>query len=81
MGIDNCTRALLIGAMPVLFWAGMLQLWQICVLALVTGMLSPASVVSVRVLLPQLAQENALTSTSMQFAFLVGPVLVLWLFV
>src|SRR5437588_7659985 len=33
MGIDNCARALLIGAMPVLFWAGMLQLWQICVLA------------------------------------------------
>jgi MFS family permease len=81
MGIDNCARALLIGAMPVLFWAGMLQLWQICVLALVAGMLSPATGVGVRVLLPQLVQEdalaqaNALTSTSMQFAFLVGPVL------
>jgi len=81
MGIDNCARALLIGAMPALFWAGMLQLWQICVLALVAGMLSPATGVGVRVLLPQLVQEdalaqaNALTSTSMQFAFLVGPVL------
>jgi len=48
---------------------------------LVAGMLSPATGVGVRVLLPQLVQEdalaqaNALTSTSMQFAFLVGPVL------
>lgn len=81
MGIDNCIRALLIGAMPVLFWAGMVQFWQICALALVAGMLSPATGVGVRVLLPQLVQEdalaraNALTSTSMQFAFLVGPVL------
>lgn len=81
MGMDNCARALLIGAMPALFWAGMLHLWQICVLALVAGMLSPATGVGVRVLLPQLVQEdalaqaNALTSTSLQLAFLVGPVL------
>src|SRR5258706_11267379 len=33
MGIDNCTRALLIGAIPVLSWVGVLQLWQIYALA------------------------------------------------
>ena len=29
MGIDNCARALLIGAIPGLFLLGVLQLWQI----------------------------------------------------
>ena len=29
MGIDNCTSALLIWAIPVLSWVGVLQLWQI----------------------------------------------------
>lgn len=81
MGIDNCVRALLIGAIPVLSWAGMLQLWQISALALVAGMLSPATGVGMRVLLPHLVEEdelpqaNALASTSLQFASLVGPAL------
>jgi MFS family permease len=60
MGIDNCARALLIGTIPVLSWAGMLQLWQISALALVAGMLSPATGVGMRVLLPHLVQEDAL---------------------
>ena len=81
MGMDNCARALLIGAIPVLSWAGMVQLWQIAALALVAGMLSPATTVGMRVLLPHLVPEdalpraNALASTSLQFAYLVGPVL------
>ncbi len=81
MGIDNCARALLIGTIPVLSWSGMVQLWQISALALVAGMLSPATGVGMRVLLPHLVQEdalpraNALASTSLQFASLVGPVL------
>ena len=37
MGIDNCTRALLIGAIPVLSWVGVLQLWQIYALAGLSG--------------------------------------------
>ncbi|GHO60964.1 MFS transporter [Ktedonobacter robiniae] len=81
MGFDNCARALLIGAIPALAWSGMLQLWQIALLAFLAGTLSPATGVGMRVLLPHLVQEdaleraNALTSTSSQFAFLVGPVL------
>src|SRR6266480_5275335 len=81
MGIDNCTRALLIGAIPVLSWVGVLQLWQIYALALLAGALSPATGAGVRVILPHLVPEgsleraNALASTSLQFAFLVGPVL------
>jgi len=81
MGIDNCTRALLIGAIPVLSWVGVLQLWRIYALALLAGALSPATGAGVRVILPHLVPEgsleraNALASTSLQFAFLVGPVL------
>ena len=79
MGIDNCTRALLIGAIPVLSWVGVLQLWQIYALALLAGALSPATGAGVRVILPHLVPEgaleraNALASTSLQFASLLGP--------
>jgi MFS family permease len=81
MGIDNCARALLIGAIPVLSWMGVLQLWQIYALAGLSGALSPATGAGVRVILPHLVPDgaleraNALASTSLQFAFLVGPVL------
>src|SRR5260370_33810790 len=60
MGIDNCTRALLIGAIPVLSWVGVLQLWQIYALAFLAGALSPATGEGVRVILPHLVPEGAL---------------------
>jgi MFS family permease len=81
MGIDNCARALLIGAIPVLSWLGVLQLWQIYALALLAGALSPATRAGVRVMVPHLVSEdaleraNALASTSLQFASLLGPAL------
>ena len=81
MGIDNCTRALLIEAIPVLSWVGVLQLWQIYALAGLSGALSPATGAGVRVILPHLVPEgaleraNALASTSLQFASLLGPAL------
>ena len=81
MGIDNCMRALLIGAIPGLFLLGALQLWQIYALALLAGALSPATGAGVRVILPHLVAENdleranALSSTSLQFAALLGPAL------
>ncbi len=81
MGLDNCARALLIGAIPVLSWVGILQLWQIYALALLAGALSPATGAGMRVVLPHLVPEealeraNALASTSLQFASLLGPVL------
>jgi MFS family permease len=81
MGIDNGARALLIGAIPVLSCLGVLQVWHLYVLALLAGTLSPATSVGVRVILPHLVPEdtleraNALASTSLQFASLLGPVL------
>lgn len=81
MGIDNCARALLIGAIPGLSLLGVLQLWHIYILALLAGALSPATAAGVRVVLPHLVTEdsleraNALTSTSLQLAALLGPAL------
>jgi MFS family permease len=79
IGIDNCARALLIGAIAGLALLGILQLWHIYVLALLAGALAPATGAGVRVILPQLVAEadleraNALSSTSLQFASLLGP--------
>src|SRR6266702_4267290 len=58
-----------------------LQLLQIYALALLAGALSPATGADVRVILPYLVPEgaleraNALASTSLQFASLLGPAL------
>lgn len=81
IGMDNCARALLIGAIPGLYWLGALQLWHIYALALLAGALSPATGAGVRVMVPHLVAEdaleraNALSSTSLQFALLLGPAL------
>lgn len=81
MGIDNALRALLIGAIPGLYLAGLLQLWHIYVLALLAGALSPATATGVRVIIPaliaekELEQANALSAASTQFSTLLGPVL------
>ena len=52
MGIDNLARAVLIGAIPVLYAFGVLQVWHVFVLALLAGTLSPATTAGVRVFLP-----------------------------
>jgi MFS family permease len=81
MGVDNCARALLIGAIPTLHQMGVLHLWHIYVLALLAGALSPATDAGMRVITPYLVPKdsleraNALTSTSLQFAALFGPAL------
>lgn len=80
MGIDNLTRAALIAAIPALYALNVLQLWQVFVLALLAGALSPATSAGVRMFLPSLVpgvaldRANALTATSLQFSYLVGPV-------
>src|SRR5256885_16751246 len=76
MGIDNCTRALLIGAIPVLSWVGVLQLWQIYTLVLLAGALSSATGAGVCVIFPHLVPEgalersNVLASTRLPFSSL-----------
>src|SRR5215471_7822133 len=80
MGLDNLARAALIAAIPTLFAMGLLQLWYVFVLALLAGALSPATEAGVRAFVPHLVDDaaldraNALTATSAQFSYLVGPV-------
>jgi hypothetical protein len=77
---DNLARAALIAAIPTLYALGSLQLWHVFVLALLAGALSPATAAGVRAFLPHLVDDaaldraNALTTTSLQFSYLVGPV-------
>jgi MFS family permease len=80
MGLDNLARAALIAAIPTLYALGSLQLWHVLVLALGAGALSPATTAGVRAFVPHLVDDtaldraNALTATSLQFAYLAGPV-------
>jgi MFS family permease len=79
MGLDNLARAALIAAIPTLYAVGSLQLWHVFALALGAGALSPATTAGVRAFVPQLVDDaaldraNALTATSLQFSYLVGP--------
>ncbi len=80
IGCDNLARAALIAAIPTLYALGSLQVWQIFVLALLAGALSPATTAGVRAFVPHLVEDkdldraNTLTATSLQFAYLAGPV-------
>lgn len=79
MGFDNLARAVLIAAIPALHWLGFLQFWQILLLALMAGALSPATSAGVRAYLPHLVEDaaldraNGLTAAGMQFSYLAGP--------
>ena len=79
MGVDNLARAALIAAIPTLYALGSLQLWHVFALALLVGALSPATTAGVRAFVPHLVDDsdldraNALTATSLQFSYLVGP--------
>ncbi|MGH2442812.1 MAG: MFS transporter [Chloroflexota bacterium] len=79
MSADNLGRACLIGAIPALHWLGLLSLWMVYALALLVGVLSPATSVGTRVLLPHLVTDseldgaNALLSVSITAPTLVGP--------
>src|SRR6516162_6119854 len=80
MGFDNLARAALIAVIPTLYAVRSLQLWHVFVLALLVGALSPATTAGVRAFVPRLVDDaaldraNALTSTSLQFSYLAGPV-------
>jgi MFS family permease len=79
MGVDNLARAALVAAIPTLYALGSLQLWHVFALALLAGALSPATTAGVRAFVPHLVDDsdldraNALTATSLQFSYLVGP--------
>jgi predicted MFS family arabinose efflux permease len=80
MSLDNLSRAAIILAIPLLYALGSLKLWQIYVLALLAGALSPATTAGVRAFIPHLVDDaaldraNVLMGSSAQFSYLAGPV-------
>lgn len=79
MGIDNLARAVLIAAIPTLYALRWLRVWHVFALALLAGVLSPATTAGVRAFVPHLVEDaslhraNTLTATSLQFSYLAGP--------
>ena len=79
MSLDNLFRAAFIALVPALHWAGVLRIWQLCAVAFACGLLSPATEVGERTLVPdlvpdgELEEANALVSANWEVAALVGP--------
>ncbi|MGN6032780.1 MAG: MFS transporter [Thermomicrobiales bacterium] len=77
--IDNLLRALFVAMMPVLYWMGHLTMPAILVLSVLAGLLAPATVIGIQVLLPDLVPDeeldgaNALISFALNFPFFIGP--------
>src|SRR5215467_4356752 len=81
MAIDNFGRACIIAIIPLLYVLGDLRLPIVYVLALFSGLLSPATEIGCRIVIPRLVPDeelekaNSLSSISWDFATLVGPAL------
>ncbi len=81
MAVDNFGRACIIAAIPALYFFGALHLWLVYVLAMFSGILSPATEVGWRVVIPRIVPDevlekaNSLSSISWDFATLAGPAL------
>lgn len=79
MSLDNFCRAFIMMGFPILHWFGLLELWHIYAMALLTGALSPSTEVGVPVMIPhlvprnELEQANASLSMVWEIATLVGP--------
>jgi MFS family permease len=79
MTIDNALRTLIIGLIPLLYWLGLLELWLLFVLTFLAGMLTPATEVGARSILPELVDDKDLDAANMLWSFntnlalVVGP--------
>jgi MFS family permease len=79
MAVDNFGRAGIIAAIPLLYLFGALQLWMVYALALCAGILSPATEVGLKTIIPKLVPgselegANALSAISWDFSTLIGP--------
>jgi MFS family permease len=75
----NVLRCLIIGLIPVLYWFGLLELWQLFLLTFFAGMLVPATEVGSRSILPELVEDrdldaaNMLWSFSLNLSLVIGP--------
>jgi MFS family permease len=77
--LDNGLRTLIVGAIPILYWFGRLELWMLFLLTFFAGMLVPATEVGSRSLLPDLVDDkdleaaNMLWSFSLNLSLVIGP--------
>jgi predicted MFS family arabinose efflux permease len=89
MVIDNLSRGCIIAAIPILHWLNVLEIWHIYAMALLAGILWPATEVGVDVVVPHLVPDdelegaNTLLSVVWEVATLAGPAiggfLVMWM--
>ena len=79
IAVDNGIRTLVIGLIPLLYGAGLLDLWLLFLLAVLAGMLEPATLIGSRSLLPDLVEDqdldaaNMLWSFSLNLSLVIGP--------
>jgi MFS family permease len=79
LALDNGLRALIIGLIPLLYWAGLLELWLLFLLTILAGMLVPATEIGSRSILPDLVEDedlqaaNMLWSFSLNLSLVIGP--------
>jgi MFS family permease len=77
--LDNGLRTLIMGLIPILYWFGLLELWLLFLLTVLTGMLAPATEVGSRSILPELVDDkdldaaNMLWSFSLNLSLIIGP--------
>lgn len=79
LALDNSLRALIIGLIPLLYWAGLLEPWLLFLLTILAGMLVPATEIGSRSILPELVEDedlqaaNMLWSFSLNLSLVIGP--------
>lgn len=79
MAVDNAARALIIGAVPMLYWFGDLPIGAVYGLAFLAGITTPATNIGLQVIMPRLVPDqeleaaNGLVSLARQIALLAGP--------
>ncbi|HYN88346.1 MAG TPA: MFS transporter [Ardenticatenaceae bacterium] len=69
LAADNAIRTLVVALIPLLYWLERLELWHVYVLALLAGMLQPATLVGSRTIIPDLVDDEDLDRANMLWAF------------
>ncbi len=69
MAVDNALRTLIVGLIPLLYWFGALKLWHLFLLAVLAGLVQPATAVGERVILPELVADEDLETANLLWSF------------
>ncbi len=72
MTVDNVLRTLIVALIPLLYWFDGLELWMLFLLAILAGILQPATLVGSRTMLPDLVDDADLEAANMLWAFSIN---------